>query len=96
MLRKFVTAQVVRDAGIPVVSLVEDDDLSSDLYEAFSEGEVKTVWEGDIEVNGVSLCAATTATHCFVFFQEYALLEDGTESDDEDDVDLFMVNVFTL
>lgn len=92
MRRSMVSTEAVRSAGVAVTAQVAEPEACK-LYQRFSEGEDAALFEGEFNIAGEMLTFVKTEKHAFVFFAEYALNEDGTESDE---VDLFMVNVFTL
>ncbi len=93
MRREAVSVDAVRAGGLQVTAQVTDENKVCNLYQRFSEGKDAALWEGEVNIAGEMLTVVKTEKHAFVFFQEYALNEDCTESDE---IDLFMVNVFTL
>ncbi len=93
MRRSMVSTEAVRSAGVAVTAQVTDEEQVYFLYERFSDGVDETRFEAEFRVAGEMLTIAKTEKHAFVFFVEYTLNEDGTETDE---VDLCMVNVFTL
>lgn len=91
MRREMVSTEAVRSAGVAVTAQVAEEETCK-LYQRFSEGKDAALFEAELNIAGEMLTVVKTEKHAFVFFQEYVLV-DGVETDE---VDLFMVNVFTL
>lgn len=91
MRREAVSTEAVRSAGVAVTAQVAELEACK-LYQRFSEGKDAALFEDEFNIAGEMLTVVKTEKHAFVFFAEYVTV-DGVETDE---VDLFMVNVFTL